>query len=483
MYATNGTAQSSADLTMLAAIANGQLEDAADIVQYREFYDGDQGTLVTDRLATFLSVETGQKFATNFCQIIVDSLAERLEVTGFSTGDDDTDAVLWNWWQRARMDAKQRLTHTYAGRDGYSYIVTDWNNDEQRPGFHVHEAWDGDSGIKAHWSGKPGQSTLLFATKRWREEFDADGKLKVRMRMTMYFPDRVEKYITGTGPYAEAGWQPYADEDAGTWPLPWVGRDGKPLGVAVFPFLNRGEGVSELKQVLPVQVALNKTVIDMLASADTTGFPIYTKTGGQSLSGADVFPGALWQDTNPEAKFGQLPAADLTPLIAVFDKFVHTLAIITRRPLALFTGDNVSGESLKQRESGLVAQAEAATVIFGNAWEDCMYLAVKLNELYGTADIAPDVVISTKWGDVETRNEEAHRQAVREDFRAGIIDQEQAWDELGLSEEAQTAMLERQAIARTQRTVDAINILNATQPQQPQEATANAAGQPIANAG
>ena len=25
--------------------------------------------------------------------------------------------------------------------------------------------------------------------------------------MTMYFPDRVEKYVTGTGPYAEAGWR------------------------------------------------------------------------------------------------------------------------------------------------------------------------------------------------------------------------------------------------------------------------------------
>ena len=44
----------------------------------------------------------------------------------------------------------------------------------------------------------------------------------------------------------------------------------------------------------------------------------------------------------------------------------------------MFTGDNVSGESLKQREAGIVA-ASAATVLFGNAWEDCLYIGVKLS--------------------------------------------------------------------------------------------------------
>ena len=191
-------------------------------------------------------------------------------------------------------------------------------------------------------------------------------------------------------------------------------------------------------------MALNKTVIDMLRLPTRPAFPIYTKTGGQSLSGADVFPGAL-------AGHQSRRQVRATPRRRPFPAYRRIRQVRShpcdhhRRPLALFTGDNVSGESLQQRESGLVAQAKRRPVIFGNAWEDCMYLAVKLNRLYGTADIAPDVVISTKWGDVETRNEEAHRQAVRRlprrDHRPG-----QAWDELGLSEEAQTAMLERRRL-------------------------------------
>ena len=142
-----------------------------------------------------------------------------------------------------------------------------------------------------------------------------------------------------------------------------------------------------------------------------------------------MFPGALWQDTNPDAKFGQLPAADLSPAYRRIRQFVHTAAIITRRPLALCSPATTYLAKASSSAVGTGCTGRSGDGDLRQRLEDCMYLAVKLNELYGTADIAPDVVISTKWGDVETRNEEAHRQAVREDFRARIIDQEQAWDE------------------------------------------------------
>ncbi|MCB0237170.1 MAG: phage portal protein [Anaerolineae bacterium] len=464
MYSLNGNATitNAADFAAVRSISEEQAEEAAAVNTYREFYDGEQGTLITDRLAEFLSVATEQEFVVNFCQLIVDSLAERLEVTGFTTGDDASDALLWEWWQQNRMDAMQRLVHTYAARDGMTYIIVDWNNDEGRPGYNVNEAFDGNEGIKAHWSGKPGLSKLLFASKRWREEFDIDGKLKIRERRTLYYHDRVEKYVAGSGPGHEAGWMPFTEEDNGEWPVKWIGSDGKPLGLAVIPFLNRGTGVSELQQVLPVQVALNKTVVDILAAADVAGFAIYTKTGGSKIDDPAVFPGAFWQDTNADTKWGKLEASDLTPIIAAYDKFVHTLAIITRRPLSMFTGDNVSGESLKQREAGLVAQAKAASVIMGNSWEDCMYLGAKLAETFGAETFPADINISTQWADVETRNEEAHRMAVREDYKAGIIDQQQAWDDMGYDNDQQEAMLRRAATERARQVANAVRVIRET---------------------
>ena len=118
MYSLNGNATitNAADFAAVRSISEEQAEEAAAVNTYREFYDGEQGTLITDRLAEFLSVATEQEFVVNFCQLIVDSLAERLEVTGFTTGDGASDALLWEWWQQNRMDAMQRLVHTYAAR-------------------------------------------------------------------------------------------------------------------------------------------------------------------------------------------------------------------------------------------------------------------------------------------------------------------------------------------------------------------------------
>jgi hypothetical protein len=50
--------------------------------------------MLTQRLASFLNVSTGATFCENYCALVVDSLAERLHVTGFATGDDATDALL-----------------------------------------------------------------------------------------------------------------------------------------------------------------------------------------------------------------------------------------------------------------------------------------------------------------------------------------------------------------------------------------------------
>ena len=194
---------------MLAAIANGQRGRRGHCQQYREFYDGDQGTLVTDRLATFLSVETGQKFATNFARSswIVWPSGWR---SGFSTGDDDT--------RRRAVELVAACAHGHEATTDAHLCGAVMDTATSSP--------TGTTTSSDRFSTFTKRGTVTAASKRTGlgnpvnrrcclprndgEEFDADGKLKVRMRMTMYFPDRVEKYITGTGPYAEAGWQPYA---------------------------------------------------------------------------------------------------------------------------------------------------------------------------------------------------------------------------------------------------------------------------------
>ena len=63
---------------------------------YQEYYDGEHGTQLTSRQRRYLQIKDGQEFNVNLCAVVVDSLAERLRVTGFSA-DDTQAAQFWQW--------------------------------------------------------------------------------------------------------------------------------------------------------------------------------------------------------------------------------------------------------------------------------------------------------------------------------------------------------------------------------------------------
>ena len=459
----SGKANDPARIAYLRLMAGAQEAEAADIATYRDYYKGKTGAALTARLAAFLNVRTGKTFCFNHCGLVVNSLRDKLKVTGFACDDQEAQAVLWEWWTGNRMDGQQILIHTSAARDKVSYAIVDWDNEEERPGINFNDAYDGDAGVKVHWAGppRPGQR-ILFASKRWRVEFDKDGEMDSYRRLNLYFPDRIEKYRSTGDPRAEHGWIEYWDEgeEESIWPLPWVDAEGKPLGVPVVAFLNQQEGVSELNDVLPLQDGLDKVLVDIIGASDYEGFGIFWKTGGSRVVSGEVHPGALWQDSDPAAKYGKLPAGDLTGLLATLDRFSQAIAVVTRRPLSLFTGssDAVSGESLKQREAGLVAQAQLACTVFGNAWEDVMRLCVRLDNAFGQKRVREDVTISTQWADVETRNESLHTKSVLDKLAAGAIDQDQAWDELGYSDDEKMAMRRRMATQRAQVVADVVRL-------------------------
>ena len=49
-------------------------------------------------------------------RLYVDTLAERLEVEGFRLGGDESDDMLWHWWQVNDLDLESTLGHTDASR-------------------------------------------------------------------------------------------------------------------------------------------------------------------------------------------------------------------------------------------------------------------------------------------------------------------------------------------------------------------------------
>ena len=43
--------------------------------------------------------------------LVVDSVQDRLEVTGIESDDEDVDDTLWGIWQDNKMDSESKLAH------------------------------------------------------------------------------------------------------------------------------------------------------------------------------------------------------------------------------------------------------------------------------------------------------------------------------------------------------------------------------------
>ena len=91
-------------------------------------------------------------------------------------------------------------------------------------------------------------------------------------------------------------------------------------------------------------------------------------------------------------------------------------------------------------------------VNFGNTWEDCILMALRIEEAFGTrvAD-SSDVVVDITWDDPETRNEQAHLETLKSKLELGISKQ-QLWREMGYSIEDIEQMKEDQEQERVSET-------------------------------
>lgn len=419
---------------------------------YREYYDGDHDTQLTERQRRYLQIKSGQEFNVNYCPIVVDALAERLEVTGFDAGGQGED--LWQWWQDNRMDGAQNVVHTSAVRDGDTYLIVEWDNEKSQPVFTHELAYDGAEGVKVHYS-KEKRNRIMFASKRWRTEGENGADAGYVRRMNLYYPDRIEKYASDQRVF-EGAWQPYQDEGETEWPIPWVDSAGQPLGVPVMHFKNLEQGynygVSELKNVIPIQNALNKSVIDLLAAADTTSFRIYYMIGDDP-SGISIVPGSWVYTLRPPggengATIGAIDGEDIKPLINLKDSFTIEIAQVSRTPVSYFqvSGHRPAEGTMKQEEAGLVSKAKNRHVSFGNAWENAMILARRLRNTFGVQAMGQTLDeaqrIETIWRDPQTRNEKEHIETISTKIEKLRIPLERAWREAGYDEQTIAEMMD-----------------------------------------
>ncbi len=447
------------DIARLAYLAHLANEDSAEqrwVRTLREYYDGEHPVYLNERLKEFLGLKLKNRkflYSHNVCKLVVNEVVGRLSVIGFSPvearPEDMADEnwareveqyyedarrlsrVAMRWWDDNNMAAQQDDLYEAALRDGEAYIIVDWF--DERPRWTVNLKFDGTQGVKLHRDPNTGEP--VYASKRWQVVDAINQEMNGRTRLTLYFPDRVEKYINalgGNSAYAEAGWEPFRDSEDEPWPIPW------PYGrLAVVPFANPGG--SELADVIPLQDALNKADIDLLAGQDMAGFPIYWASGVQKTvdptTGKEkqltIAPGRFVRMTDPQARMGKLESADLERMTVASRYWLESIAGVSSTPLyRLLTGGATppSGDSLEMQEAALVAKIRRKQPVFGDAWESVITLSALMWNALRPADKVPIARLATEWRDPRSRRQKVSE--AKEKMELGVP-REQIWAELG----------------------------------------------------
>lgn len=412
-----------------------QPHDRASLYSIAEhYYDGDQNIELTDRQKEYLEA-SGLTYNENFCEVIVDALADRLAITGFTTSAASNDADplsewLWDYvWDKNRMDARHRLTMHEAIKKGDAYLIVDWDAERGCPRLTFNRP---DIIIPRY--GDDGR--MRWVAKVWDtdEPSPTNPKGAEIRRMNLYYPNRVEKWFKLSNDDGEGStWVEHMDDGDTVWPTPWTKEDGSPRGIPVYHFANKPGshmfGHSEIKGTIPQQDRLNKELADLATITDTLSFPQRYALGVETTENLKSVPGEIWSGPMG-SEFGQFEAANVDGPLGSIEKTLLRIAARSRTPahlIVLTPGGAPSGEALKTAESGLVSKARDRAREWGDVWADVMVMAISLAVDYEAKEPPPiepsivdDLTVSPQWTDPETRNEVEHLDALAKMKELGV---------------------------------------------------------------
>lgn len=380
----------------------------------------------------------------NFMQLVVEATEERLQVQGYrlsATTDAQADKDTWDIWQANSMDQQCPIAFNEALVKGVSYLSV-WYGDKpgSKPMIAVE---DPTQTIVAYTAG----SNFLrrdAALKIFNDEWTGV------LRATLYLPDSIHKFQSNEGLVTEPARGGLAGQDRDKSPrwVPWLGDEPSipnPLGVVpIIPLRNRPrlltEGESEFESLTDIQDRING-ILFMRALAGyfgahkqrwAVGLKIMEDDQtGEPIEPFDVAVDRLLQTENPDVKFGEFSATDLTGYIKAIEQDVQHIAVISRTPkhYLIPEGQEPSGDALETAESGLVKKCMKKQAIFGEGLEEALNLARQLAGL-GKSPVDSEVV----WASPMSETRAVTTDAAIKQFQAGLIPWEGALELLGYSQ-------------------------------------------------
>jgi hypothetical protein len=441
--------------TNLVASLEAELVAQTRVVDfYENYYFGDHQLQAVTKKWEEVYGGALPEMTSNWCELAVNAAAGRLKVEGIifpsQTGrrgeDGGPDPVAAEIWEKNGLNTAQAQAHTTAVYAGRSYLLV------EPPG-------QGET-ISRVTVEHPSQTYVrmdpssnrrrLAAIKTWWDVAD-DGSVGDQ-QVTLYLPTRTYHLTrkrfdtTGMGPYVSpvllprTGYTAVDEVDNPLGVVPVVPLDNKPVSLAAAPRLVGKKmllgTMSDLQPLTPLQDAIQKGVVEMIVIGEASSAPLRWATGvtepkdpktGDPLPNAEIrsMVTSLLTFPDKEAKVGQLPANDMTGLIARHALYLRDFGAQSRTPPHYMLGDivNISGEGLSATETSLSERIREKHGPLGGGHEQATRIACGFQ---GDMERFEDVRCKTSWANPEIRSIAQATDAALKLFKGGMLPLEMA---------------------------------------------------------
>ena len=329
-----------------------------------DYYEGEQPLIYTATRLKEIFQELDAYFAENWCSVVVDSARDRINLRQIQI-DDKTAAEKWAVLSEAsELLLESDDVHEAAMVAGEGYVIC-WPNDEDMMEMYVND---------------PRMCHLVYDSEYPRRKRFGAKQFKAQdgsMRMTLYYPDRLEYY----------GSEKKFEDVSEITSLKEIEEPAKNKyeEVPIFHFRCARKIRSDLKNVVPIQNGINKLLTDMMVAAEFAAFPQRYVISQAEINGKlKNSPSQIWDlpagdGAGQQTQAGQFDAAELGNYLNAIDNLATAISSITRTPKHYFfsVGSNLSGEALVTMESPLNKKARDRIDRFTPTWKQVVLFMLR----------------------------------------------------------------------------------------------------------
>jgi len=398
-----------------------------EIEKFEAYYNGDQPLSFATAEWRKANSERYAGFSDNWAAPVVDAEAERIKYTGMNLGPDSAKASseLHKHWLRNDGEAQsaQGFQTTLTAKRSFAIVWGDKNTDEPLL------TWEHPSNVEIEYDFE-NPRVRKAALKTWVDEeteyatlYTPDWLFKYERPRVAVANDRDSQAEQGrTGYASDGGWIAREVPDE-VWPL------HNPMGVVpVVEVPNRpslkGDPLSELAGVIPMQDFINLMWAYLMLSADYASMPARVvlggtppmlpvldkdgkQTGTKPVDMKELSERRLFYVNGDSPSIDSWEAAKLDVFTDVIGTAVGHISSQTRTPptylISMVGMSNVNGEGLKASEIGLNKKVLSFETLANPSLRDINYL---LALAAGDKDLAEMIRFGTPtWMNPEIRSE------------------------------------------------------------------------------